>query len=119
MAVFADDVIGTIGGGRIEFEAIDEARLRLASAASGDSLGGAKPADTVRYPLGPSLGQCCGGVMHLRYELVNAADLSELGVRLARKSLPVTVFGGGHVGKALIRVLASLPLIAPGQSGTK
>lgn len=109
MAVFADDVIGTIGGGRIEFEAIDEARLRLAPAASGDSPGGAKPADTVRYPLGPSLGQCCGGVMHLRYELVNAADLPELGVRLARKSLPITVFGGGHVGKALIRVLTSLP----------
>src|SRR5687767_9594444 len=66
MAVFADAVVGTIGGGHLEFDAIAEARRRLAGE-SGDDL--------VRYALGPSLGQCCGGVVHLKFERVGPADL--------------------------------------------
>jgi xanthine dehydrogenase accessory factor len=100
MAVFADAVVGTIGGGHLEFEAIDEARRRLAGAAGEPVL---------RYPLGPSLGQCCGGVMQLRYESVTAADLPALRERLAAHHRPVALFGGGHVGKALVHVLGTLP----------
>jgi xanthine dehydrogenase accessory factor len=100
MAVFADSVVGTIGGGRLEFDAIAQALEQLA-AAGADA--------TRRYPLGPSLGQCCGGVVHLRFERVGAADIPALQSRLAAHHLPVALFGGGHVGKALVQVLARLP----------
>ena len=101
MAVFANDVIGTVGGGQLEFQAIAEARRRLQSP---------QGTDVLRYPLGPSLGQCCGGVMHLRFENVSAADVPVLTTRLASGAMPVALFGGGHVGRALARVLADLPV---------
>jgi len=62
-----------------------------------------------RYPLGPSLGQCCGGVVNVRFEGVTAADLPALRQRLFRPGAPVALFGGGHVGTALVRVLGTLP----------
>jgi xanthine dehydrogenase accessory factor len=101
MAVFADRIVGTIGGGRLEFDAIAEARSRLGGAAVSPG--------TRRYALGPSLGQCCGGVVHLRYSLVGAPEITDLRQRLAGHATPVALFGGGHVGAALARVLASLP----------
>lgn len=101
MAVFADGLLGTIGGGRLEFDAIAEARATLA--------GGLPGAGPHRYALGPSLGQCCGGVVHLRYTRVGADDLDRLRTLLAGRGTPVALFGGGHVGSALARVLASLP----------
>jgi xanthine dehydrogenase accessory factor len=100
MAVFGQSVVGTVGGGRLEFEAIAEARRRLASA-EGDGVR--------RFALGPSLGQCCGGVMHLRFERVSAADIPALARRLAPRLAPLALFGGGHVGKALVNALAPLP----------
>jgi xanthine dehydrogenase accessory factor len=61
--------------------------------------------------LGPSLGQCCGGVVHLYLEPVSAADLPEIELRLqqAQNATPVALFGGGHVGHALMRLLCGLP----------
>lgn len=100
MLVFADEVVGTIGGGQLEFQAIAAARERLA--------GRAGPA-AHRYPLGPSLGQCCGGVVHLAYEPVTADGAPALLRRLAQSLQPVALFGGGHVGQALVRALAPLP----------
>jgi len=101
MAVFAQGILGTIGGGRVEFEAILEARRRLAPGAGGDPV--------LRYPLGPALGQCCGGVMHLHFEPVGAADVPPLRDRLVAVRAPVALFGGGHVGQALVDVLVRLP----------
>lgn len=100
MAVFPSTVAGTIGGGHLELQAIEEARRRL-------SQTGGEP--VLRYSLGPSLGQCCGGVVHLRYERLGAADAPGLSQRLAAPLAPLALFGGGHVGKALVRVLATLP----------
>jgi xanthine dehydrogenase accessory factor len=100
MAVFAEDVVGTIGGGHLEFQAIAQARERLRGA----------PGEAVhRYSLGPSLGQCCGGVVNLRFERVDASDIPVLQARLAPRLAPLALFGGGHVGKALVKVLAALP----------
>ena len=93
-------VIGTIGGGQLEFAAIEEARRRLA--------GGEGPA-LQRVALGPSLGQCCGGVVELRYERVSHADLPALQARLSAQHAPLALFGGGHVGRALVNVLGVLP----------
>jgi xanthine dehydrogenase accessory factor len=100
MAVFAAGVVGTIGGGHLELQAIGEARRRLAGAAG---------ADVMRYPLGPSLGQCCGGVVHLRFAPLAAADAPGLPARLQAGHAPLALFGGGHVGKALVKVLGTLP----------
>ena len=100
MAVFAHGFVGTVGGGQLELQAMAEARRRLAGA-SGDAV--------VRYPLGPSLGQCCGGVVHLRFQQVGAADGPSLAARLAPQRIPVALFGGGHVGRALVAALGLLP----------
>ena len=132
MAVFADRVVGTIGGGHLELQAINEARLRLGRAhnngAGADALAHvdanvivdvgadadahviAQPdAASLRFALGPALGQCCGGVVYLRFEILSAAHATALAARLAPRLHAVALFGGGHVGHALARVLAPLP----------
>ena len=100
MAVFARNVLGTVGGGHLEFEAIAEARRRLVQRES--------PSER-RFNLGPSLGQCCGGTVQLRFERVDAADAAALTQRLAPRLAPLALFGGGHVGRALVHALAPLP----------
>lgn len=100
MAVLADGLAGTIGGGRLEFDAIAQARRRLA--------GEGGPA-VLRFALGPSLGQCCGGVVFLRFTVVGAGERAALAQRLAPRRTPVALFGAGHVGHALVRVLSALP----------
>lgn len=104
MAVFADDTVGTVGGGHLEWQAIAEARERLQ---------GQPGAPVLRYALGPSLGQCCGGEVHLAFECVSAQDVSRLqaGFARMRQHWPtVALFGGGHVGRALVRLLGRLPM---------
>ena len=59
----AQAVTGTIGGGHLEFSAIGIARDMLAAVGS--------PAfEPRRFPLGASLGQCCGGLVNLVFEPV-------------------------------------------------
>lgn len=96
MLVAACSVEGTIGGGQLEFQAIAQARLLLAGA-GGQAV--------QRHALGPSLGQCCGGVVHLHFQLLEAGEIA-----LPRAPrAPVALFGGGHVGRALVHVLGELP----------
>ncbi len=104
MAVFSQGALGTIGGGHLEFSAIEEARQRLLE------LPGGEGEPVQRFALGPSLGQCCGGEVHLRFERVGAADIAALQARLVATLYPIALFGGGHVGHALVQVLAPLPL---------
>ncbi|MDO8277390.1 MAG: xanthine dehydrogenase accessory protein XdhC [Burkholderiaceae bacterium] len=109
MAVWADATLGTVGGGRLEFDAIAQARTMLMGtpAQGADATGGSVLMR--RFPLGPSLGQCCGGVVHLRFERVDAADTDCLRGRLLGAMAPVALFGGGHVGRALVQILGALP----------
>lgn len=107
MLVSAEGLVGTIGGGHLEFQAMDQARALLAAAEP--------PVLEQRYALGPSLGQCCGGVVWLRFEPLARGDLARLRAlaegcrdRLA-PPLQVALFGAGHVGHALVRLLATLP----------
>jgi xanthine dehydrogenase accessory factor len=102
MAVFSDAVLNTIGGGHLELEAIGRARELLHSPAT--------KLLAQKFALGPSLGQCCGGVVQLDFEPVDAVLIEILRQRLALDQKPVALFGGGHVGYALIRILGSLPL---------
>ena len=93
--------------------------------------GGAAAPATI--PLGPALGQCCGGSVTLVWERLEAAPplARPLGPargerrapaaarrrrprRLARRSEPAAprplwVWGAGHVGRALVAVLAPFP----------
>ncbi|MDD2808751.1 xanthine dehydrogenase accessory protein XdhC [Rhodoferax sp.] len=104
MAVFADNTVGTVGGGHLEWQAMAEARVRL-GCAPGEPL--------VRYALGPTLGQCCGGEVVLKFEPVSAADMPRLQAAFAqaRADWPhIALFGGGHVARALVHTLAPLPL---------
>lgn len=173
MVVAIDGVHGTIGGGELEFQALDIARGMLR--ASGER-------QTKRFPLGANLGQVCGGAANLAFERVPAgaewvrevAGRQEAGepcvlvrpagghddghlvvtagaawgtlgqdardaraVEAARKLLGesgatpqavplgdgvtavlellrpvdfhIVLFGAGHVGRALVRVLGTLP----------
>jgi xanthine dehydrogenase accessory factor len=101
MAVFSADTLATIGGGQLELVAIQHARLLLLQA-GGESV--------VRYPLGPTLGQCCGGEVTLTFERIELQDLELLRARLAPVHWPVALFGGGHVGRAVAHVLVALPV---------
>ena len=74
MLVTADGLDGTIGGGALEFEAIRRARDVLATGA--DRLD--------RVPLGPAVGQCCGGAVTLLTEHWDAARLAGLDAFVAR-----------------------------------
>ena len=104
MAVFDDVLVGTIGGGHLEYQAIARARALLSAEPAA-----ALSAISERFALGPALGQCCGGLMQLRFERVSASDVQALALRLVGGLAPVALFGGGHVGHALVRVLAPLP----------
>jgi xanthine dehydrogenase accessory factor len=104
MLVGATGMIGTIGGGQMEFQAIDRAQRIL----TGEAAEGA-----MEIPLGPEIGQCCGGRVTLDLRLLDEQGRRELADRERRlaASLPqVVVFGAGHVGKALAEALSLLPI---------
>jgi xanthine dehydrogenase accessory factor len=101
MLVFAQGEAGTIGGGHFELEAIALARQMLGS--------GERAAEVRDYALGPSLGQCCGGTMQLRFEPVARDGIDALRARLSPRLAPLALFGGGHVGRAIVQALAPLP----------
>ena len=106
MAVFTDEIMGTIGGGHLEWQAIAQARQLLAQWADHSSC---QREHVQRYALGPSLGQCCGGALELRYTWFEAADAPRLRALMPEPSQCVALFGAGHVGHALVRLLRSLP----------
>lgn len=99
MLVAEDVCAGTIGGGQLEWQAIHAARSALAAGLD------APPEHQVA--LGPSLGQCCGGMVRLGMTRLDqpALDAWPEMTPLFRLQL----HGAGHVGQALVRLLATLP----------
>lgn len=144
MLVWADGQEGTIGGGALEFQAVDRARAML----------GGGPAQRVdRVALGPAIGQCCGGAVVLVSErwqagqalpdavfarpLAGTAGAMPLALHrliaqargqgvapaaqivqgwfvepVAPQGRLIWVWGAGHVGRAIVAVLAPLPGLA-------
>jgi len=94
MWVSATEVRGTIGGGNLEYTALKIAREMLLS---GETL------RERRFALGDSLGQCCGGSVTLRFTTMEAAPST------ASPEFHVVLFGAGHVGKEVARILERLP----------
>jgi len=82
----AGRLAGTVGGGRLEELCVADAQACLAAGAS----------RTFTYPLGPKTGQCCGGAVDVLVEVVLAGPV-------------LLLFGAGHVGQALCRVLEGTP----------
>ncbi|ESY68242.1 xanthine dehydrogenase accessory protein XdhC [Mesorhizobium sp. M0051] len=174
MLVSQSAILGTIGGGQLEYMAIDKARQMLFSPLDGgekcsaegrekandlafsvtnarshgegpaakrpegvgrgsarpktSSTAAATPPDgfaatlpsrrrdiraTLDVPLGPEIGQCCGGRVEVLIRLVDAALAAELvaAAEAEEAHLPhVYIFGGGHVGQALASTIALLPV---------
>ncbi len=100
MLVSAEVVAGTVGGGHLELKAIVQARQMLHEAS--------RAPQQVRYPLGPALGQCCGGVVTLGFSRLTADALAAWPADIARFHLQL--YGAGHVGRAIARLLVDLPV---------
>ncbi len=79
----------TIGGGHLEYKALQLAREMLRQ--------GDPQMKVERFSLGASLGQCCGGMATIMLEPV------------VRARHHLVLFGAGHVAKALVHILATLP----------
>jgi xanthine dehydrogenase accessory factor len=117
MLVAADAVVGTIGGGHLELQALRRARQCLQAWAPTGSARAARdpvlaepveaPAETQRIALGPSLGQCCGGALVLRYTPL--ADDPPAQWQGPPPRFTLHLFGAGHVGRAIVNLLAVVP----------
>ena len=126
MVVTAQRAWGTVGGGHLELKSIEVAREMLAL--------NVEKATRRHFPLGPALGQCCGGAVDVALIPVHEIDRAALaqlqmieqhGGRFvvervldtgAQLVMPldfdpwsIWVFGAGHVGQAIVQVLATLP----------
>ena len=79
-------ISGTIGGGKLEFKAIDEAIIAINENRIIEST----------YTLGPEFEQCCGGKVEFIIEPMN-------------QSPEVFVFGAGHIGVEIVHLLKETP----------
>jgi len=110
MLVSQAAIFGTIGGGQLEYMAIDKARQMEGKEAR---IGFDEVCATLDVPLGPEIGQCCGGRVEVLIRIVDAALTAELiaAAEAEEAHLPhVYIFGGGHVGRALASTVALLPV---------
>ncbi len=89
MVVLPDRLAGTIGGGNLEYRCEAVARSLLAA--------GLPTLCSRDFPLGPALGQCCGGYVSILFEV------------LCPPQCHIGLYGAGHVGRALVKLLAELP----------
>jgi xanthine dehydrogenase accessory factor len=89
MVISQDEIFDTIGGGHLEHKATKYARTMLDKDKSDQQL--------EHFQLGSNLGQCCGGNASVLFECFAAVGVN------------IMLFGAGHVGKALIPILAGLP----------
>ena len=104
MFVAPDETLGTIGGGQLEYMMIDEARLMLSKGMN----------HAIKdVPLGPEIGQCCGGRVEVEIGVLDAAARQEVVAEAGatERALPhVYILGAGHVGRALADFCAHLPV---------
>jgi xanthine dehydrogenase accessory factor len=99
MLVGAAQTAGTIGGGHLELKAIDQARAMLGALIEAGQV----EAESAHYPLGPALGQCCGGAVGLRFVPLDDDALAAWPETPPR--LHLQLYGAGHVGRAIVRAL--------------
>jgi len=97
MLVSAREAVGSIGGGHLELQAIEHARRLLRG----------EPLRVQQHlALGPTLGQCCGGALTLRYRTL--ADSAPTTWAATAPRFVLQLYGAGHVGRAIARLLAGI-----------
>lgn len=104
MYVRTDSLWGTIGGGQLEHLAIEAARTLLSNGDLSQHLD---------VPLGPEIGQCCGGRVEIALARMSATDkdIALETIQLEEAQQPaVYVLGAGHVGRALTELFQHLPV---------
>lgn len=89
MVITGEHVYDTVGGGHLEYQICQQARAMLARQQFTSEL--------AHFPLGASLGQCCGGSVSVLIETLPGCEQQ------------LVVFGAGHVARALMAILAELP----------
>jgi len=94
MLIWGDRQSGSIGGGMLEFEAAKQAREMLANGPQKMQM---------EQSLGPDLGQCCGGHVMLEFEQMEKGTMTA-----PENNTPLWIFGAGHVGRALVQILAPM-----------
>lgn len=99
MKVTLDTTKGTIGGGELEYRAIAFTRELIARGMAGT---------TRTYALGPSLGQCCGGSVKLRFtreECPIDVTFGTVQPSIGHRQHPefLWIWGAGHVGRAVVQ----------------
>ncbi|WP_425261456.1 xanthine dehydrogenase accessory protein XdhC [Rubrivivax sp. RP6-9] len=97
MLVAAQQVMGTIGGGHLELRAIADGRALL----RGEAV-----ATEQAIALGPTLGQCCGGALTLRFTALAASAPGTWDRPAPRFALQL--YGAGHVGRAIVQLLEGI-----------
>ncbi len=90
MVITDDACYDTIGGGHLEHSVTRNARAHLLKGESTQIID--------NLPFDSKLGQCCGGAVHVLYEVIT------------QHSQHLAIFGAGHVAKSLVPILAQLPL---------
>ena len=94
MVITDAETIDTIGGGHLEHAATQRGRALLLEASQQHT----NLQQIEDYKFDSSLGQCCGGAVHLLFEC------------FVSHAQHLTLFGAGHVAKALVPILAQLSL---------
>ncbi|GBQ16662.1 xanthine dehydrogenase XdhC [Tanticharoenia sakaeratensis NBRC 103193] len=103
LLVTPTEIHGTIGGGRLESDAIDNARRLL----RGENI-----LENHEISLGPSINQCCGGHVSLSITRLDAAGIEALRAEDAKSYAArptILLFGAGHVGRAMAAAFSLLP----------
>lgn len=95
MQVFNTSTTGSIGGGALEFQAIQQARKMLTTG---------KVLEPQRIALGPELGQCCGGQVTLEFQRHSRREAPDNQF----SAPPLWIWGAGHVGQAIAQTIAPL-----------
>ncbi len=90
MVITASSQYDTIGGGHLEYTVIDKARTLLEKNISQQEI--------KHFPLGATLGQCCGGSVSVLFEVI------------VSKKMHLDIYGAGHIAHHLMQVLEKLPI---------
>lgn len=100
MLVAPKEIFGTIGGGNLEYLVIEESKLMLKNKSKRKKL---------NIPLGPGIGQCCGGYVEIILTLHKDTDaaMKDEKVNDSFKE-DLYIFGAGHIGQALIETIGNL-----------
>lgn len=93
MVITTNEIFDTIGGGHLEFLVMKKAREIIANNAGTSKV----EQEIHHFPLGASLGQCCGGSATVLIETFAACQFH------------IGIFGAGHVAKSIVTILAGLP----------